>query len=94
MQHWLTTIPPVAVYLVTGLVVGVESLGVPVPGETVLVAAAFLSSRPEVAISPHGVAVAAVLGAAVGDSIGYAIGRRHGARLLRLAGSTIPAPCA
>ena len=81
MDHWLTTIPPMAVYLLTGLAVGIESLGVPIPGETVLVAAAIMSSRHELSISPHGIAIAAILGAVIGDSIGYAIGHRYGERL-------------
>lgn len=81
MDHWLTTIPPMAVYLIAGLAVGIESLGVPIPGETILVAAAILSSRHEVSISPHGIAIAAVLGAVIGDTIGYTIGRRYGERL-------------
>lgn len=81
MDHWLTTIPPMAVYLIAGIAVGIESLGIPIPGETILVAAALMSSRHELAISPHGIAIAAVLGAVIGDSIGYAIGRRYGDRL-------------
>lgn len=81
MDHWLTTIPPMAVYLLAGLAVGIESLGVPIPGETILVAAAILSSRHEVSVSPHGIAIAAVLGAVIGDTIGYTIGRRYGERL-------------
>ncbi|HWC22927.1 MAG TPA: DedA family protein [Flexivirga sp.] len=81
MDHWLTTIPPMAVYLIAGLAVGIESLGVPIPGETILVAAAILSSRHEVSVSPHGIAIAAVLGAVIGDTIGYTIGRRYGERL-------------
>lgn len=81
MDHWLTTIPPLAVYLIAGFAVGIESLGIPIPGETVLVAAAILSSRHELAISPHGIAIAAILGAVIGDSIGYTVGRRYGDRL-------------
>lgn len=81
MDHWLTTIPPMAVYLLAGLAVGIESLGVPIPGETILVAAAILSSRHEVSVSPHGIAIAAVLGAVIGDTIGYTIGRRYGEHL-------------
>jgi membrane protein DedA with SNARE-associated domain len=81
MDHWLTTIPPMAVYLLAGLAVGIESLGVPIPGETILVAAAILSSRHELSVSPHGIAIAAVLGAVIGDTIGYTIGRRYGERL-------------
>ncbi|WP_446665217.1 DedA family protein [Flexivirga sp. B27] len=70
-----------AVYLIAGLAVGIESLGVPIPGETILVAAAILSSHHEVSVSPHGIAIAAVLGAVIGDTIGYTIGRRYGERL-------------
>lgn len=83
IDHWLTSIPPLAVYLVAGIVVGLESIGIPLPGEVVLVAAAVMSSRHELAVSPHGVAAAAVIGAVVGDSIGYAVGRRFGDRLWR-----------
>lgn len=81
MDHWLTTIPPFAVYLLAGLSVGVESLGIPFPGEIILVAAAVMSSKHELAISPHGIAIAAVCGAVIGDTIGYTIGRRYGQRL-------------
>src|SRR6201987_2430230 len=74
----LQSIPPLAVYLVVGAVVGIESLGVPLPGEIVLVSAALLASHHDLAVNPVGVGVAAVIGAVVGDSIGYTIGRRFG----------------
>ena len=74
----LQSIPPLTVYVVVGLVVGVESLGIPLPGEIVLVSAALLSSRHELAVNPIGVGTAAVIGAVIGDSTGYAIGRRLG----------------
>ncbi len=90
MTHWLTTIPPIAVYLLVGLVVGVESLGIPLPGEIVLVGASILSSRHELAVSPLAVALAGVLGAAVGDSIGFAIGRRYGNGLFDWLGKRFP----
>ncbi|RNI22210.1 DedA family protein [Flexivirga caeni] len=90
MDHWLTTIPPIAVYLLVGLAVGIESLGVPIPGETILVAAAILSSRHEAAISPHGIAIAGVAGAVIGDTIGYTIGRRYGERLFGYLGRRFP----
>ena len=90
IDHWLTTIPPLAVYLAVAGVVGIESLGVPLPGEVVLVSAALLSSRPEVPVSPVWVALAALVGAAVGDSIGYAVGRRYGIALLERAGRRFP----
>lgn len=81
MDHWLTTIPPIAVYLLAGFAVGIESLGIPIPGETILVATAIMSSRHELSISPHGIAIAGMLGAVIGDSIGYSIGRRYGDKL-------------
>ena len=56
----LQSIPPLTVYVVVGLVVGIESLGIPLPGEIVLVSAALLSSRHELAVNPIGVGVAAV----------------------------------
>ncbi|WP_070902149.1 DedA family protein [Mycobacterium tuberculosis] len=78
------------VYLVVGAVVGIESLGIPLPGEIVLVSAAVLSSHPELAVNPIGVGGAAVIGAVVGDSIGYSIGRRFGLPLFDRLGRRFP----
>lgn len=86
----LQSIPPLTVYLVVGLVVGIESLGIPLPGEIVLVAAALLSSRHQLAVNPIGVGTAAVLGAVIGDSTGYAIGRRLGMPLFERLGRRFP----
>lgn len=86
----LQTIPPLVVYLVVGVVIGVESLGIPLPGEIVLVSAALLSSRHELAVSPLWIAVAGSTGAIVGDSIGYAIGRRFGTGLFDRLGRRFP----
>lgn len=86
----LQSIPPLAVYAVVAAVIGVESLGIPLPGEIMLVAAALMSSRHELAVNPLGVGVAAVIGAAVGDSIGYAVGRRLGMPLFDWLGRRFP----
>ena len=43
--------------------------------------AALLASHHAAEINPIGVGVAAVIGAVLGDSIGYAIGRRFGIHL-------------
>ena len=32
---WLETLPAVAIYLIVGLVIGTESMGIPLPGEIV-----------------------------------------------------------
>ena len=90
VDAFLIAIPPLVVYLTVGLVVGVESLGVPLPGEIVLVSAALLSSRHELAVSPLWIAVAATTGAVVGDSIGYGIGHRYGMGLFAWAGRKLP----
>ena len=37
VSHLLESIPPEAVYLIVGLMIMVESLGIPVPGEIALV---------------------------------------------------------
>ena len=62
-------IPAVSVYLLVGVVIGVESLGIPLPGEIVLVSAALLAS-PQGHIDPTRWASARPRGAIIGDSIG------------------------
>jgi membrane protein DedA with SNARE-associated domain len=86
----LVAVPPLVVYLAVGLVVGVESMGIPLPGEVVLVSAALLSSRQELDVSPAGVAAAAAVGAILGDSVGFAAGRRFGDRLFTFLGRRFP----
>jgi membrane protein DedA with SNARE-associated domain len=90
VEALLQSIPPLLVYLVVGGVVGMESLGIPLPGEIVLVSAALMSSQHELAVNPVGVGVAAVIGAVVGDSIGYTIGRRFGLPLFDRLGQRFP----
>lgn len=82
ITSFLATIPPLLVYLIVGLMIGVESIGVPLPGETTLVAAALLSLHPEASINPWIVASCAAAGAIIGDSIGYIVGHRYGSKLL------------
>jgi membrane protein DedA with SNARE-associated domain len=69
-------------YLIVFLGVGIESLGIPVPGETSLLVGVFLATQGRLSVPL--VAVAAWVGAVIGDNIGYAIGRRWGTRLVRL----------
>jgi len=90
VQALLQSIPPLAVYLVVSGVVGMESLGVPLPGEIVLVTAALMSSQHDLAVNPVSVAVAAILGAVVGDTIGYSVGRRFGLTLFDRLGRRFP----
>jgi membrane protein DedA with SNARE-associated domain len=90
VDSFLQTIPPFAVYLVVGVVIGLESLGIPLPGEIALVAAAVLASRHTLDISPVGVGAAATIGAIVGDTIGYSIGHRYGMGLFERLGRRFP----
>jgi membrane protein DedA with SNARE-associated domain len=90
IEPFLESIPALAVYLTVGLVIGLESLGIPLPGEIALVSAALLSSRENLDISPVWVGVAAITGAIIGDSIGYSIGRRYGMSLFERLGNRFP----
>ncbi len=60
--------------------VAAESSGIPVPGETALIAAAVLASQGVMVLWE--VLVVAALGAIIGDNIGYWIGRKGGRALL------------
>ena len=88
IQDWLSGLPPVYLYLIITLVIGVESMGVPLPGEIVLVAAALLASSGYANIV--WVIIAACIGAIGGDSIGYAVGHRGGRPFLERLGQRFP----
>lgn len=59
-------------------IVGLESAGLPLPGETTLLAASYLAATGSLSL-PLVIASAAA-GAIVGDSLGYLIGRKGGRR--------------
>ena len=63
-------------YLAILVIVGMESAGIPMPGETVLVASAILAGQGELHLL--GVIGAAVAGAIIGDNCGYWVGREFG----------------
>ncbi|BBC38185.1 Membrane protein [Streptomyces graminofaciens] len=89
VQEWLETVPPLSVYLLVGLVIGLESLGIPLPGEIILVSSALLASQHG-EINPFILGACATAGAIIGDSIGYAIGRKGGRPLLAKLGRRFP----
>ena len=68
-------------YLVVFLLVGIESVGVPVPGETALIGAALYAGSTH-KLEIWWVIVVAIGGAILGDNIGFSIGRYGGAKLL------------
>ena len=67
-------------YLAVGALVMLEDFGIPVPGETVLIAAAVYAGAGQLNIFV--VIAVAIVAAVVGDSIGYVIGRFGGRRLV------------
>jgi membrane protein DedA with SNARE-associated domain len=67
-------------YPVLFALVAIETMGIPVPGETAIFTAGVLASRDELQIEV--VIAVAALAAIIGDNIGFAIGRRLGRRLL------------
>ncbi len=68
-------------YLVVFLLVMLESIGVPVPGETALIGAALYAGSTH-KLEIWGVIGVAIAGAIIGDNIGFSIGRYGGAKLL------------
>jgi membrane protein DedA with SNARE-associated domain len=60
--------------------IAVETMGIPVPGETALIAAGIFASQGHLSI--EAVIVAAAVAAILGDNVGFLIGRKYGRRLL------------
>ncbi|MFG2196397.1 DedA family protein [Streptomyces sp. NPDC048639] len=89
VQEWLETVPALSIYVLVGVVIGLESLGIPLPGEIILVSSALLASQHG-EIDPVILGACATTGAIVGDSIGYAIGRKGGKPLLTWLGGKFP----
>jgi membrane protein DedA with SNARE-associated domain len=88
IQSWLGDLPPLLIYVVVGAIVFTESMGIPMPGEIVLVSAALLTAAG--VGHPAGVAIGASAGAIIGDSIGYLVGHHGGRPLLRRLGRRFP----
>jgi membrane protein DedA with SNARE-associated domain len=69
-------------YAAVFLIVGAESVGIPMPGETTLILAALYAGATQ-HLNIAGVILAATVGAIIGDNIGYVLGRVGGYRLMR-----------
>ena len=83
LEHLLTTYGYIALFLL----IGIESFGVPLPGETALVTAAAYAALGRLNI--FGVIAAAAAGAIVGDNAGYWVGREGGLPLVRRFGKRV-----
>lgn len=88
MEAFLSGIPHALLILVVAGLVLVESIGLPLPGETVLVAALLIAQVGT--LSPWWLFAAAAVGAVVGDSIGDLIGRGVGVPVLDVARRKLP----
>ena len=75
-------------YLVVAIMVGVEGMGIPLPGEATLIAASIVAGTTH-ELSIGLVITAAGAGAVAGDNAGFWIGRSLGYRLLRRLGPYI-----
>jgi membrane protein DedA with SNARE-associated domain len=73
--------------LAIAVIIALESMGLPLPGESVLALAALYAAHHDQSIVA--VVASATMGAIVGDNVGYWIGREFGYRLLRNYGSRI-----
>jgi membrane protein DedA with SNARE-associated domain len=75
----LISIPPNVGYAAVFALVAIETMGIPVPAETALIAAALLAHKGQMDVGT--LALIASAAAIVGDNVGFAIGRRYGRRL-------------
>jgi membrane-associated protein len=71
-------------YPVIFALIAIETMGIPVPGETALITAGIVASRGRLEIEV--VIVLAAAAAILGDNVGFAIGRKLGRRLLTAPG--------
>lgn len=74
-------------YVGVGGLLLLEDFGIPVPGETVLIAAAFYAGLGDLNI--FAVAIVAFIGAVLGDNIGFAIGEYGGHPLVQKYGKYV-----
>lgn len=89
VDHLLHTYGYIAVFLL----VGGESLGIPLPGETILIAAGIYAGTHHT-LSVYLVFLVAAAAAIIGDNVGFWIGDKGGYRLLRRWGHYIRADAA
>jgi membrane protein DedA with SNARE-associated domain len=83
LDHWLSTLG----YIAVALFVGIEGIGIPIPGETMLITAAVFAAEGHLSIA--GVIAAAAVGAIIGNTIGFGVGWFGGYPLLRRFGKYV-----
>ena len=80
----LIEIPANVGYPVVFALIAIETMGIPVPAETALIAAALLAHDGQMDIVV--LTILAATAAIIGDNIGFAIGRRYGRNLFLVKG--------
>jgi membrane protein DedA with SNARE-associated domain len=83
IQHYIAAYGSLAVFVVIYL----ESMGAPLPGETLVVATSALAARGDIDLATALIAI--FCGAVLGDNTGDVVGRYGGSRLLRRFGSYV-----
>ena len=87
LTHWVLGTLQSLGYPSIAAIVGLESAGLPLPGETTLLAASYLAATGHLSLPL--VIGSAALGAIAGDSLGYFVGRRAGRRFLERYGKYV-----
>jgi membrane-associated protein len=80
----LIEIPANVGYPVVFALIAIETMGIPVPAETALIAAALLAHDGQMDIVT--LTILAAVAAILGDNVGFAIGRRYGRGLFLIRG--------
>ncbi|MEA2309133.1 MAG: hypothetical protein QOG41_143 [Thermoleophilaceae bacterium] len=80
----LFSVPTNLGYIALAALIGGETMGIPLPGETALIAGGVLASEGHLSIEL--VILVAAGAAIVGDNVGFWLGRKGGRRLLELPG--------
>jgi membrane protein DedA with SNARE-associated domain len=80
----IINVPPNVGYPVVFALIAIETMGIPVPGETALITAGLLAHDGRMDIVP--LILLAATAAILGDNVGFAIGRKVGRRLFEMPG--------
>jgi membrane-associated protein len=83
----IVDIPPNVGYPIVFILIALETMGIPLPGETALIAASLLAHDGQLSIEIV-IALAAVA-AILGDNVGFMIGRHYGRRIFEKPGPLI-----
>ncbi|WP_370513397.1 DedA family protein [Bombella sp. ESL0385] len=88
LSSFLEHLPPLYAYLALGGIILLESTGVPLPAESLLIFASLYASHTH-HLTPENLIIAAISGAVIGDNIGYLIGYQLGYRLMEKHGHKV-----